>query len=63
MYGLWLGDTYVGWLHSCTLQRLRMGLGFLLVSQKFRCTKRLSLFLLHPYLVYCMPEGLEFVHN
>lgn len=47
---------YAGWLHSCTLQRLRMGLGFLLVSQKFRWTKRPSLFLLHPYFVYCIPK-------
>lgn len=54
---LYLKVAYLGWLHSCTLQRLRMGLGFLLVSQKLRCTKWLSLFLLHPYLVYCIPVG------
>lgn len=54
--GVTVASTYTGGLHSWTLQRLRMGLGFLLISQKLRCTRRLSLFLLHPYLVYCTPR-------
>lgn len=54
---------YMGWMHSCMLQRLRMGLGFLLVSQKVRWTNRLSLFLLHPYFVYCTPSEDKSEHN
>lgn len=54
--GVTVVSTYTGGLHSWTLQRLRMGFGFLLISQKLRCTRRLSLFLLHPYLVYCTPR-------
>lgn len=54
--GVTVAFTYTGGLHSWMLQRLRMGFGFLLISQKLRCTRRLSLFLLHPYLVYCTPR-------
>lgn len=49
----------MGWEHSWRLQRLRIGFGFLPLSQKFLCTIRLSLFRRQPYLVYWMPEGAE----
>lgn len=52
----WKLRTHMGWLQLFVLQRFRMGLGFLLTSQKFLWTNRPSLFLRQPYLVYWTPD-------